>query len=81
MTDTTETITMGVVAVMALKMAADVFKARQVKNGHSAPSPAAVRPKDALWFAQTQAKILRLCNRLAREQGLEEELESEFEED
>lgn len=68
----------GVFAV-ALKIIFDLVRARRVKNGHESPTHASVRPRDALWFAQTQASTLRVCNRIARHLGVDPEEEARLE--
>lgn len=74
----TEVVTIGAVALLVVKEAFAMVRAARVKNGHSTPSAATVRPKDALWFATTQSKILRGTNRLCRHFKLDEERESDL---
>lgn len=76
---TPEVVTIGAVALLVIKEAFAMVKASRVKNGHSAPGAASVKPQDAIWFANTQAKTLRGVNRLLRHYKLDQEQESELE--
>jgi hypothetical protein len=75
------TVASGVsaVATISLKIAWDAVRRRKVKNGHAEPERAIVQPRDALWFAQSHSKEIRLLNRIAKRLGVEQEKESDLE--
>jgi len=53
-----ETVTMGMVAVMAIKMAFDTVRSMRVKNGHAVPAQASVTKETApeFWLLQNETK-------------------------
>jgi len=68
-----ETVTMGMVAVMAIKMAFDVVKAVRVKNGHGIPTQATVTKENAseFWLLQKGMEALLLGNAETAKRSLE----------
>lgn len=69
----TETVTMGMVAVMAIKMAFDTVRAMRVKNGHSLPAQASVTKENAseFWLLQKGMEALLLGNAETAKRSLE----------
>jgi len=68
-----ETVTMGMVAVMAIKMAFDTVRSMRVRNGNVAPTQASVTKESAseFWLLQKGMEALLLGNAETARRSLE----------